>query len=79
MNEINLTQTTDAKIWAQEWLKILKENPSIATDEGTMIGWFANSIMAGYDACYRKYKFALTEDPYEDMKKSYSQDCKFKV
>jgi hypothetical protein len=30
-------------------MRITKENPSIPTDEGTMLGWFANAIMAGYD------------------------------
>ena len=44
----------DARIWTREWLKTIKDNPDIATDEGAMIGWFANAIMAGYDtACYR--------------------------
>jgi hypothetical protein len=39
----------DAQKWAAEWLETLAEHPQIATDEGTMIGWFANAIMAGYD------------------------------
>lgn len=41
--------TMDARVWTQEWLNRVKENPSIAMDEGAMIGWFANAIMAGYD------------------------------
>ena len=56
MKKVNLNQTTDARIWAKEWLKTIKKNPSIPTDEGTMIGWFANAIMAGYDAAKRKCK-----------------------
>ena len=36
----------DARIWTREWLKTIKDNPDIATDEGAMIGWFANAIMA---------------------------------
>jgi hypothetical protein len=28
----------------------VRENPTILTDEGTMITWFASAIMAGYDA-----------------------------
>ena len=68
--KVNLHDTPDAQVWAKEWLKIVKKNPSIATDEGTMIGWFANAIMAGYDSCYRKYKFALTEDTYKDTKEA---------
>jgi len=30
-------------------LEITKDKPEIASDEGAMIGWFANAIMAGYD------------------------------
>jgi hypothetical protein len=39
----------DATKWAKGWLQVLAENPGIATDEGTMIGWFSNAIMAGYE------------------------------
>ena len=42
-------QSMDARVWAQKWMEHIKENPSIATDEDCMIGWFANAIMAGYD------------------------------
>lgn len=41
--------TMDAQVWTQEWLKTVADKPDIATDEGTMIAWFANAIMAGYD------------------------------
>ncbi len=47
--KVNLHDTFDAVIWTQEWLKTIEKNPSIPTDEGAMIGWFANAIMAGYD------------------------------
>ena len=50
---VNLHDTTDAQVWVTEWLKIIKKNPDIPTDEGTMLGWFANAIMAGYDAGQR--------------------------
>ncbi len=52
--EINLTQTFDARAWAKEWLKTIKANPAIPTDESTMIEWFANAIMAGYDHAQRE-------------------------
>ena len=45
-----LSGVTDAVQWAEAWLAALAENPQIPTDKGTMIGWFANAIMAGYDA-----------------------------
>ena len=46
--------TMDAMIWTNEFMKIRyeklrKENFDIAADEGTMLGWFANAIMKGYD------------------------------
>lgn len=39
----------DAKEWAQAFVEHVQQNPAIATDEGTMLGWFANAIMRGYD------------------------------
>jgi hypothetical protein len=47
---------TDAQVWAEEFISRIKDNPEIATDEGTMIAWFANAIMAGYDEARRKYE-----------------------
>lgn len=41
--------TMDAAKWTEEWMKAVRADPSIATDEGTMIAWFANAIMAGFD------------------------------
>ncbi len=54
--KVNLHGTMDAVIWTQEWLKTIKIHPDIPTDEGTMIGWFANAIMAGYDHGIAKEK-----------------------
>ena len=47
--EKKLINNPDAKVWAEEFVKMVKSRPTIATDEDTMIGWFANAIMAGYD------------------------------
>lgn len=44
---MKLHSTTDARAWTKEWLKVLKRNPTMATDEGAMIGWFANAIETG--------------------------------
>lgn len=41
--------TMDASIWADKWFETLQKHPEIHKDKGTMIGWFANAIMAGYD------------------------------
>jgi hypothetical protein len=51
--EDNLIGNPDAKVWAEEFVKLLKEKSNIEIDEGLMIGWFANAIMAGYDKGHR--------------------------
>ena len=45
--------TMDAQVWVKEWMKTIAEiPPGSEKDEGFMLGWFANAIMAGYDtAC----------------------------
>lgn len=43
------TQSFDAKDWAVAFVAHVKAKPSIAIDEDTMLGWFANAIMRGYD------------------------------
>lgn len=42
-------QSFNAKDWAKAFVERVRKNPSIATDEGCMIGWFANAIMRGFD------------------------------
>lgn len=60
MNELigadgkKLPHTIDARIWAKEFVTILKQNNLDASDEGWMISWFANSIMAGWDEAERR-------------------------
>lgn len=39
----------DAKKWADAFEAHLKVDLNLANDKETMFGWFANSIMAGYD------------------------------
>ena len=46
--ETNLLQTTNATVWAKEFMRIT--NGSV--DEEDMIGWFANAIMCGWDHHY---------------------------
>ena len=46
--------TMDAQVWVRQWKEALAENPNIASDDATMIGWFANAIMAGYDTAMMK-------------------------
>lgn len=44
-----LVGETDASKWAQSWARTIVQHPEIPHDEGTMITWFANAIMTGYD------------------------------
>lgn len=46
----NIPQTMDARAWAIAFVYAVQANPKIPSDEGCMIGWYANAIMAGYDA-----------------------------
>ena len=45
-----IPKTMDARAWAIAFVYSVRQNTNIPTDEGCMIGWFANAIMAGYDA-----------------------------
>lgn len=56
MKEINLTQTADAVVWADEWYRHIENNPTIPKDKGCMIGWFSNAIMAGNDEHQFRFK-----------------------
>lgn len=49
---IDLTQCTDAKVWAEEFIKTMKRmNWTIDDiDESLMLAWFANAMMAMYDS-----------------------------
>lgn len=46
---INLLSTTNAREWAQEFLRLFGDKPE-AIDEGLMIAWFANAIETGRTA-----------------------------
>lgn len=46
---------TDAQKWAEEFYRRFGGPERCAfIDEGLLIGWFANAIMAGHDEGYRK-------------------------
>lgn len=65
MNEepINPVGNFDAKVWVAAWEQTLKLNPNIPNDPGTMLGWFANAIMAGYDHPNRAALVRLNSSP----------------
>lgn len=53
MSEKKLNGNMNAEDWAKEFMRIFSghvcgENEKI--DEGSMIGWFANAILTGYDS-----------------------------
>lgn len=60
MTEVNLHNTTDARIWAQEFCKKwptalcqIEGKEGVETEENfhdIMVGWFANAIMTGVDS-----------------------------
>lgn len=43
--------TTDARVWAREFCRL-----NTASDEGMMLGWFANAIETGRDAGMRMFR-----------------------
>jgi hypothetical protein len=54
-----LVGNTDAEIWAEEFVRLMETKPEIATDRETMVGWFANAIMAGHDEVKNREVFAI--------------------
>lgn len=54
---IQRLETTDAKVWAEEFVRIVTDpgNPGAdPTDAGFMVGWFANAIERGRTAGYHQ-------------------------
>ena len=54
MDGNELVGETDAMKWAEGWVERMTrlspaQRSEFVTDQGTMVGWFANAIMAGYD------------------------------
>ena len=44
--DMSIHSNPDAQVWAKFFCK---QNPDCGLDEGTMIGWFANAMMAMHD------------------------------
>lgn len=53
-NKSKLPHSFDAWDWAEEFCEIVSKNPTIPHDKETMMGWFANAIMAGWDEMGRR-------------------------
>lgn len=50
-----LYSTTDAAIWAQEYMKVVRQRPDLAFDEGFILTWFANAIETAKNHAERSY------------------------
>lgn len=50
--EVNLVgdRITDAKIWAEEFMKVVNKIGAEKIDEGLMISWFASAIVTAQDS-----------------------------
>ena len=46
MQEHELLSTDDARVWAEEFVKTVRDHEGIPTDVATMTGWFANAMSA---------------------------------
>lgn len=49
IEELALVGEVDATVWARHFVAAVIRTPDIATDEATMVAWFAVAIMSGYD------------------------------
>lgn len=49
MKDTKLLQTIDARVWSEEFNKVLVKLNEQPIDEGLLIAWFANAIMCGWD------------------------------
>lgn len=47
--DAEILNSFDARDWAREFVKHAKARPATATDESTMLAWFASALMRGYD------------------------------
>lgn len=49
--DLNLIDTTDARVWAREWCRVAREieagGSGLVIDQGWMTTWFANALETG--------------------------------
>ena len=57
-----ILKSFDARDWAKAFVAHVNANPSIPTDEATMVGWFASALMCGYDECKRRTSTSGNEE-----------------
>ena len=65
--------TMDAQVWASKFKELFPES-----DEGLMLGWFANAIMAGYDTAQMRQAKQNKDAFWKDYDPTDSLDHKTK-
>lgn len=57
ISEVELVGVFNPQVWAEQFMDRFKGKRigDDGPDTGTMIGWFANAIMAGWDEHARRY------------------------
>jgi hypothetical protein len=48
-NKLEFLKSFDAWDWARDFCEIVRNHPNVPYDEETMMGWFANALMRGWD------------------------------
>lgn len=49
-----MVESFDARVWAEAFVREVRQNPAIARDAETMTSWFANALMRGWDERERR-------------------------
>jgi hypothetical protein len=63
-----LLATDDARVWAREFVLVVREHKDIPLDVPAMEGWFANAMCAARDAeARRRQAAAYTETPAQKV------------
>jgi hypothetical protein len=57
----------DALKWEESFVEQFRDNPAAVLENGVMLSWFANAIMAGYDQARRRYEMTNRHDMLMNM------------
>jgi len=79
LSKSKLPQSFDARDWVNEWRETLRSAPTMSWDDGTMLSWFSNAIMCGFDEASRreqdreKYVYILRSSQTSGVIATYSE------
>ena len=79
LSKSKLPQSFDARDWVNEWRETLRSAPTISWDDATMLSWFSNAIMAGFDEASRreqareKYVYILRSSQHSGVIATYAK------